>query len=91
MKIVPLSIIIIFLSISLINCKSEKKQWVSLFNGVDLDNWHVKIKGHPLGVNYKNTHLQFAIVLLKLIIQSMTHLITHLGIYSTKLLLQIID
>ena len=41
----------------MINCKKtpEKKQWVSLFNGVDLDNWHVKIKGHPLGVNWKNT------------------------------------
>ncbi|MDN3643533.1 DUF1080 domain-containing protein [Lutimonas halocynthiae] len=60
MKIIPLSIIIIFLSISLINCKkeqvsSDQKKWVSLFNGVDLDNWNVKIKGHPLGVNYKNT------------------------------------
>ena len=60
MKIIRLSIIIIFLSISLINCKkgqvsSDQKKWVSIFNGIDLDNWNVKIKGHPLGVNFKNT------------------------------------
>lgn len=60
MKSIPLSIIIIFLSISLIKCKkepesSDKEQWVSIFNGVNLDNWNVKIKGYPLGVNYKNT------------------------------------
>ena len=65
MKIIRNSIIIIFLSLSLINCKkvevssvvdsSEKETWVSLFNGVNLDNWNVKIKGHDLGVNWKNT------------------------------------
>ncbi len=34
---------------------SEKEQWLSLFNGVNLDNWTVKIKGQELGVNWKNT------------------------------------
>lgn len=59
------SIIIIFLAVLLINCKStkqtskisvvEKEKWISLFNGIDLKNWEVKIKGHPLGVNWNNT------------------------------------
>lgn len=30
-------------------------KWVQLFNGKDLEGWVVKIKGHPLNVNYKNT------------------------------------
>ena len=59
------SIIIIFLVVLLSNCQSkkqisktsvvEKEKWISLFNGVDLQNWEVKIKGHPLGVNWNNT------------------------------------
>lgn len=47
------------------NCKKSNSEstdevkaapeWVSLFNGVDLENWQVKIKGHPYGDNWKNT------------------------------------
>ena len=33
----------------------KNENWIHLFNGVDLDNWEVKIKGHPLGVNWNNT------------------------------------
>ena len=33
----------------------EKPNWIQLFNGNDLDGWTVKIKGRPLGENYKNT------------------------------------
>lgn len=61
------SIILIVLAIALSNCqnlirplKEEIKaddKWVSLFNGVDLDNWKVKIKGHPMGVNWNNTFI----------------------------------
>lgn len=29
--------------------------WISLFNGKDLNDWDIKIKGHPLNDNYKNT------------------------------------
>ena len=29
--------------------------WIQLFNGKDLTGWKVKIKGHELGDNYKNT------------------------------------
>jgi len=47
----------------LISCKSTTKeqskevpaQWVQLFNGKDLKDWKIKIKGHPLNENYKNT------------------------------------
>jgi hypothetical protein len=31
-------------------------QWVSLFNGQDLDGWTAKISGHEVGVNYNNTY-----------------------------------
>lgn len=30
-------------------------QWISLFNGQDLEGWTAKITGHELGVNYKDT------------------------------------
>jgi len=61
------SIIIIVLAILLSNCQNSIKpskegiktdnNWVSLFNGVDLDSWNVKIKGHPLGDNWNNTFI----------------------------------
>jgi len=35
--------------------QDTKNNWVQLFDGKNLDNWVVKIKGHPLGDNYKNT------------------------------------
>lgn len=58
-------IILTLLLFLLTNCKKteqnsdnsivEKENWISLFNGVDLENWQVKIKGHPLGDNWNNT------------------------------------
>jgi hypothetical protein len=33
----------------------EKKEWVQLFNGRDLDGWTPKIAGHALGENLANT------------------------------------
>jgi len=32
-----------------------KKEWVSLFNGKDINDWFVKIQHHETGVNYGNT------------------------------------
>jgi hypothetical protein len=32
------------------------ERWTSLFNGKNLDGWKVKIAGHELGDNYKNTY-----------------------------------
>lgn len=60
-------IIIILFAFSLLNCKANKQlpeksdeieeNWVSIFNGVNLENWEVKIKGHPLGENWNNTFI----------------------------------
>lgn len=37
------------------NDVSSKENWVQLFNGRDLSNWIVKIKGYSVNENYKNT------------------------------------
>jgi hypothetical protein len=34
--------------------KSEKEEWIQLFNGTDLSGWDIKIKGYKLNNNYKN-------------------------------------
>lgn len=34
---------------------SNEEEWISLFNGRDIDEWIVKIAGHELGDNYQNT------------------------------------
>ena len=56
-----------FLSISLIlifciSCKEKDKSnpnieenWLSLFNGKDLDGWDIKFSGHEINDNYNNT------------------------------------
>jgi len=31
------------------------EEWISLFNGVDIEDWEVKIAGYEPGVNYANT------------------------------------
>jgi len=35
--------------------QQHSNEWVKLFNGKDLNDWTIKIKGQPAGVNYKNT------------------------------------
>jgi hypothetical protein len=35
--------------------ENSKEEWQPLFNGKDLAGWDIKIKGHPLNENYKNT------------------------------------
>lgn len=32
-----------------------KEEWIKLFNGKDLNDWIIKVKGHPAGNNYNNT------------------------------------
>jgi hypothetical protein len=45
---------VIFLLLT--SCQTSKKEnWIRLFNGKNLDGWVIKVKGSPLGVNYKNT------------------------------------
>ena len=33
----------------------QKKDWIQLFNGKDLEGWTVKIRGHDVGVNHNDT------------------------------------
>ena len=33
----------------------DQEEWISLFNGVDLNDWNVKIRGFELNDNYANT------------------------------------
>jgi hypothetical protein len=33
----------------------NEEEWIQLFNGKDLTDWHVKLAGHELDDNYKNT------------------------------------
>ena len=33
----------------------EEEKWIQLFNGKDLDQWTVKIRGYPAGENFGNT------------------------------------
>jgi len=53
------NLVLIFLSgILLASCNTSnvpKENWIQLFNGKDLNDWVIKIKGSPLGENYKNT------------------------------------
>lgn len=61
----PFWIICIILIISLTGCQKKKgyvaqsakesEKWVKIFNGRDLSDWKVKIKGYPLGNNFGNT------------------------------------
>ena len=37
-------------------CQAQPDEaWIELFNGEDLDDWTVKIRGYPAGENYANT------------------------------------
>lgn len=47
----------LFLSIAAVSAQKDpdKKEWIQLFNGKDLKDWDIKIKGHELKDNYNNT------------------------------------
>ncbi|CAN5408279.1 DUF1080 domain-containing protein [soil metagenome] len=50
--------ILILLILAIAGCSENKEQvngWRQLFNGVDLNDWQVKITGYPLNENYGNT------------------------------------
>lgn len=34
---------------------NDSEEWIELFNGNDLDDWVVKIRGYPVGENFANT------------------------------------
>ena len=39
-----------------VSTANAEADWIQLFNGKDLDDWIVKIKGQKVGVNYGNTY-----------------------------------
>lgn len=50
----------LFLIFGLLGCQSAQQkdtsaEWIQLFNGKDLKDWHVKITGYPLNENFANT------------------------------------
>ena len=47
--------LILLLTACQTTAKKDKEEWQQLFNGKDLNDWVIKIKGSPLGENYKNT------------------------------------
>ncbi len=55
-KIFAIVAVFTVLTILFIGCDQKKeKGWIQLFNGKDLNDWDIKIKGFPLNVNYNNT------------------------------------
>jgi hypothetical protein len=55
MKNLALTIFTVLFLVSCNTGNTKKENWVQLFNGKDLNDWVIKIKGSPLGENYKNT------------------------------------
>jgi hypothetical protein len=60
-----LSLLVLSLLIAALSCNRnpskttlpEQEEWIQLFNGVDLDDWIIKINTRPLGENYNNTFI----------------------------------
>ncbi len=56
MRHLTLTISFLFIAgLALAQPKVKPSQWIQLFNGKDLNDWKVKITGHPLNDNYANT------------------------------------
>jgi hypothetical protein len=52
------SALLFLLSLFIISCNTtehDKKEWRTLFNGKDLNDWDIKISGHALNDNFGNT------------------------------------
>ncbi|HVW59141.1 MAG TPA: DUF1080 domain-containing protein [Puia sp.] len=48
-------LLIAFLVVCSFSPQAQKSKWIKLFNGKDLKDWTVKIKGYPAGENFSNT------------------------------------
>ncbi|MCU0376964.1 MAG: DUF1080 domain-containing protein [Bacteroidales bacterium] len=57
MKNLIITLTVITLLSSCGNPPAAKENWISLFNGQNLEGWIIKIAGSPLGENYKNTFM----------------------------------
>ncbi len=57
MKNALLVVVTLLLSIAPVSARKDpdKKEWIQLFNGKDLNDWNIKIKGHELNENYNDT------------------------------------
>jgi len=60
MKKVWLLISVVAITLLLVSCNQKKssemeESWIQLFNGTDLNDWTVKIKGYDIGDNFGNT------------------------------------
>ena len=49
------TIVLLFAFATPMIAAEKKEKWIQLFNGKDLKDWTVKIRGYELGDNYKNT------------------------------------
>jgi hypothetical protein len=49
--------LVLVMAVALSSCQqsASKEEWVSLFNGENLDGWDIKISGYELNDNYNNT------------------------------------
>src|SRR5688572_26515217 len=50
-----IAVLLILLTTACASTREEANEWVSLFNGTDLNDWIVKIHHHEAGVNFGNT------------------------------------
>jgi hypothetical protein len=48
-------VLILFTAAAFAQDDPNRKDWIQLFNGRNLDDWVTKIAGYPLGENYANT------------------------------------
>jgi Domain of Unknown Function (DUF1080) len=47
--------LVFFAAAALAQNDANRKEWIQLFNGKNLDGWVIKISGYPVGENYGNT------------------------------------
>ena len=55
MKKIMLSAMVVLLAFGSYAQKTSDENWIQLFNGKDLNDWHVKINGYELDDNFGNT------------------------------------
>ena len=59
LRFVPLASVLAALAFASVLTAADtapaKEEWISLFNGKDLDGWTVKVAKHPIGDNYADT------------------------------------
>jgi hypothetical protein len=48
-------LVVVFSTAAFAQNDPDRKEWIQLFNGKNLDGWVPKITGYPLGDNYANT------------------------------------